>query len=95
MEQLIDTMATESTNNGETILGSMVFNNLTEITVSNSRLDYFFALEKKITHTHTHNNLPAAIALSKHSRVTSINFLPASSTFPTQKVALESPWKPL
>lgn len=40
-------------------------------------------------------NLPAAIALSKHSRVTSINFLPASSTLPTQNVAFASPWKPL
>jgi hypothetical protein len=46
MEQLVNTVATEGTDNRETVLGSMFFNDFTEITISDSRLDYFGILEK-------------------------------------------------
>lgn len=40
MEHLVDTMADKSANNREAILGSMFFNDLTEITISHTGFYY-------------------------------------------------------
>lgn len=70
-------MTTEGTNNRETIFGSVFFNDFTEITISDTRFDYF-EREKVLVEIETMagrvEDLPAAMALSKHSRVTLTNF---------------------